>query len=83
MIRSRRWFRLRSLLPYPFLIVGGGKRFAWLEEAKKREGLENIVLHGYVQKELTPGVMAAAALVALLGLRRGVQEELVTAEAAA
>jgi glycosyltransferase involved in cell wall biosynthesis len=43
-----------------FLFVGGGKRWAWLEEAKKREGLTNLLLNGYVQKELTGSVMMAA-----------------------
>jgi glycosyltransferase involved in cell wall biosynthesis len=43
-----------------FLFVGGGKRWKWLEEAREREGLTNLVLHGYVQKELTGSVMAAA-----------------------
>ncbi|HVX85093.1 MAG TPA: glycosyltransferase family 4 protein [Phycisphaerae bacterium] len=51
--------RLRDK-PVVFLFVGGGKRWSWLEEAKKREGLENVVLHPYVQKEFTAGVMASA-----------------------
>jgi colanic acid biosynthesis glycosyl transferase WcaI len=65
--------RLRGK-PVLFLFVGGGKRFAWLEEAKKREGLENLILHGYVQKELTPSVMANAdcALITLADEMLGV-----------
>jgi glycosyltransferase involved in cell wall biosynthesis len=43
-----------------FLFVGGGKRWKWLEDAKAREGLDNLLLHGYVQKELTGSVMMAA-----------------------
>jgi glycosyltransferase involved in cell wall biosynthesis len=43
-----------------FLFVGGGKRWKWLEDARAREGLDNLILHGYVQKELTGSVMMSA-----------------------
>lgn len=52
--------RLREDDSVAFLFVGGGKRWAWLEESKQREGLKNLILHGYVQKEHTASVMAAA-----------------------
>ncbi|HUO08529.1 MAG TPA: glycosyltransferase family 4 protein [Phycisphaerae bacterium] len=65
--------RLREK-PVAFLFVGGGKRFAWLEEARKREGLKNLLLYGYVQKEMTSSVMASAdcALITLADEMLGV-----------
>lgn len=50
-----------------FLFVGGGKRWAELEDAKRRHQLDNVVLHGYVPKEWTPAVMqhADCALITL------------------
>jgi glycosyltransferase involved in cell wall biosynthesis len=46
--------------PYIFLFVGGGEKWAWLEQAKEDHDLANIVMHPYVPKEITPSVMAAA-----------------------
>jgi colanic acid biosynthesis glycosyl transferase WcaI len=46
--------------PIVFLFVGGGKRWGALAEAKRERGLENILLEGYVSKEMTRLVMAAA-----------------------
>jgi glycosyltransferase involved in cell wall biosynthesis len=46
--------------PVTFLFVGGGARYAWLENEKGRRGLENVVLAPYVPKEETPRVLAAA-----------------------
>lgn len=43
-----------------FLFVGGGARLVELEAAVQARGLGNVVLHGYVPKEETPGVMAGA-----------------------
>jgi glycosyltransferase involved in cell wall biosynthesis len=46
--------------PFIFLFVGGGEKWAWLEQAKLDNELQNLVLHRYVPKEMTPSVMAAA-----------------------
>ncbi len=54
--------------PVKFLFVGGGSRWAQLEQAKADDQLENVILHGYVPKEETPSVMAAASC-ALITLR--------------
>ena len=56
-----------------FLFVGGGIRWGDLQAAQ-REGLDNLVLHEYVPKENTPGVLAGAgaALIALDDLALGV-----------
>jgi hypothetical protein len=43
-----------------FLFVGGGARWTDLTRAVEERGLSNVVLHGYVPKELTPAVMAGA-----------------------
>ncbi len=53
--------------PVVFLFVGGGEKWAWIEQAKTRYGLANVCIHGYVPKAETPSVMAAAdcALVTL------------------
>ncbi|MFL6205839.1 MAG: glycosyltransferase family 4 protein [Acidimicrobiales bacterium] len=45
-----------------FLFVGGGARWADLEDEVAASGLRNVVLRGYVPKEDTPGVMAGAHL---------------------
>jgi hypothetical protein len=45
-----------------FLFVGGGHRWSDLEEEVASSALGNVVLHGYVPKEETPGVMAGADL---------------------
>lgn len=60
--------------PVKFLFVGGGSRWGELEQAKKVEQLDNIILHGYVPKEDTPAVMAAAhcALITLRDIALGV-----------
>ncbi len=46
--------------PVVFLFVGGGAAWRALAEAKQDRGLSNLVLHGYVPKEETPSLMAAA-----------------------
>ena len=43
-----------------FLFVGGGEKWAWLEQAIKAKSLTNVHLHPYVAKELTPSVMGTA-----------------------
>ena len=50
-----------------FLFVGGGARYRELAEEVRRRGLRNVVLHGYVPKEVTPEVLAGAdcALISL------------------
>lgn len=52
--------------PVTFLFVGGGSR--WAELKKAQDGLPNLVLHGYIPKDQTPGLMAACHL-ALITLR--------------
>jgi len=54
--------------PVAFLFVGGGQRWVWLEQQKRERRLDNVILHGYVPKEQTPSVMAAADC-ALITLR--------------
>lgn len=52
-----------------FLFVGGGKAWDGLKEIRDREGLDNLILHGYVkQKQDTIRIMAAANC-ALITLR--------------
>jgi glycosyltransferase involved in cell wall biosynthesis len=51
-----------------FCFVGGGSRWEYLAEEKRRGGLDNVVLRGYVPKEQTPSVMASAGC-ALITLR--------------
>ena len=50
-----------------FLFVGGGARYPEVEEKAKRLNLDNVVLRGYVPKEMTPEVLAGAhcALISL------------------
>jgi glycosyltransferase involved in cell wall biosynthesis len=43
-----------------FLFVGGGARWEALGQAVRVRGLRNVILHGYVPKDDTPGVMAGA-----------------------
>jgi hypothetical protein len=45
-----------------FVFVGGGARWAALQDAASARGLTNVVLHGYVPKVDTPAVMAGAHL---------------------
>lgn len=54
--------------PIRFLFVGGGRRWADIEQGVRQRGLTNVVLHGYVPKDETPGVMACAGC-ALITLR--------------
>ncbi len=54
--------------PVKFLFIGGGSAWRHLQEAKAAEGLDNLILHGYVPKEETPRVMASATC-ALITLR--------------
>jgi glycosyltransferase involved in cell wall biosynthesis len=46
--------------PFIFLFVGGGQKWPWLSDAARTKQLNNIILHGYVPKEITPSVMAIA-----------------------
>ncbi|MCC7350825.1 MAG: glycosyltransferase family 4 protein [Phycisphaerales bacterium] len=65
-IQAARRLRDREVV---FLFVGGGKAWDGLKEIRQREGLENFVLHGYVQqKQDTIRIMAAAGC-ALISLR--------------
>ncbi|MGI9013539.1 MAG: glycosyltransferase family 4 protein [Phycisphaerales bacterium] len=54
--------------PVTFLFIGGGRRWSEIESGVQRRNLTNVVLHGYVPKEHTPGVMACADC-ALITLR--------------
>lgn len=60
--------------PVTFLFVGGGSRWKELEAARATRGLTNVVLHGYVPKDQTPGVMACAdcSLITLRDIALGV-----------
>jgi len=46
--------------PVVFSFVGGGRRWQEIVEGKAEANLENVLLRGYVPKEETPAVMAAA-----------------------
>jgi colanic acid biosynthesis glycosyl transferase WcaI len=46
--------------PVLFLFVGGGNKWKELAKQKKERALENLFLHPYVPKELTPEVMTLA-----------------------
>jgi glycosyltransferase involved in cell wall biosynthesis len=66
-IEAARRLRGRDVV---FLFVGGGKAWNDLQEIKNREGLDNLILHGYVQqKQDTIRIMAAASC-ALITLRQ-------------
>lgn len=54
--------------PVKFLFIGGGSRWKAVEEAKRAKQLDNIIMHDYVPKEETPGVMTSADC-ALITLR--------------
>ncbi|MEX2293818.1 MAG: glycosyltransferase family 4 protein [Acidimicrobiales bacterium] len=43
-----------------FLFVGGGARTGSLVDAVAHRGLTNVLMHGYVRKDITPAVMAGA-----------------------
>lgn len=43
-----------------FLFVGGGRKWPWLEEQIDRRAMDNLLLHPYVPKEVTPAVMSLA-----------------------
>ncbi|HSZ55872.1 MAG TPA: glycosyltransferase family 4 protein [Tepidisphaeraceae bacterium] len=60
--------------PITFLFVGGGSQFDWIREQIRSHGLTNIVLHDYVPKPQTPGVMRSAncALITLEDYAMGV-----------
>lgn len=53
--------------PVTFLFVGGGRHWQAVKDEAARRGLENVILHEYVPKELTGCVMSVAdcALVTL------------------
>ncbi len=54
--------------PVVFLFIGGGSRFEPTKAEAQRRGLANFVMRGYVPKQQTPSVMAAADC-ALITLR--------------
>ena len=54
--------------PFVFLFVGGGQQWPWLADSVSAKKLENVILHPYVPKEITPSVMALADC-ALITLR--------------
>jgi len=54
--------------PVTFLFVGGGQRWKWLADEVAARRLANVVMHGYVPKDETAAVMAAADC-ALITLR--------------
>jgi glycosyltransferase involved in cell wall biosynthesis len=60
--------------PITFLLVGGGSQFDWIRGQIQSHGLTNIVLHDYVPKSQTPGVMRSAncALITLEDYAMGV-----------
>ncbi|HXE52336.1 MAG TPA: glycosyltransferase family 4 protein [Tepidisphaeraceae bacterium] len=60
--------------PVVCLLVGGGARWKWIEQERERRKLDNVILHDYVKKELTPSVMKAAdcALITLQDFALGV-----------
>ena len=57
-----------------FLFVGGGVRYPELAEEAGRRGLDDVVLRGYVPKDVTPSVLAGAgcALISLDDGSRGI-----------
>jgi len=54
--------------PVTFLFVGGGQRWKELSDEVAARRLSNVVMHGYVPKDETAGIMAAADC-ALITLR--------------
>lgn len=46
--------------PVTFLFIGGGRRWGEIEAERRRRGLDNVVMHGYIPKEETPAAMRAA-----------------------
>jgi len=44
-----------------FAFIGGGARWEDLVSSARQRGLSNVVFHGYVPKDDTPGVMAGAS----------------------
>jgi len=57
-----------------FLFVGGGVRYPELAEEAGRRGLDDVVLRGYVPKDVTPSVLAGSgcALISLDDGSRGI-----------
>ena len=57
-----------------FLFVGGGVRYPELAEEVRRRSLDDVVLRGYVPKDVTPSVLAGAgcALISLDDGSRGI-----------
>ncbi len=46
--------------PVAFLFIGGGEKWAWIEQAKIANNLRNIHLFPYIPKDLTPSALAMA-----------------------
>ncbi len=46
--------------PVAFIFIGGGEKWAWIEQAKIANNLRNIHLFRYIPKEITPSVLAMA-----------------------
>ncbi len=54
--------------PATFLFIGGGARYEEVDVEVKRRELANVLMHGYVPKEMTPSVMTSVDC-ALITLR--------------
>lgn len=46
--------------PVRFLFVGGGSRWADIERRARERDLRNVLLHGYVPKDETPGILSSS-----------------------
>ena len=46
--------------PVAFLFIGGGEKWAWIEQETSANNLQNIHLFPYIPKELTPSALAMA-----------------------
>lgn len=46
--------------PVAFIFIGGGEKWAWIEQTKIANNLRNIHLFRYIPKEITPSVLAMA-----------------------
>jgi len=46
--------------PVAFLFIGGGEKWAWIEQAKIANNLRNIHLFRYIPREIIPSAMAVA-----------------------
>jgi len=60
--------------PVKFLFVGGGRRYAEIESQRDALQLNNVIIRGYVPKEITPSVLKSAncALITMADFALGV-----------